>query len=102
MITSASAITTSTGKVRQSTPLPVASREKLTPHQINWDPMGILAAYLADYSSANRAGVFFIAAGFSFAQIVTVIVANLIQSGNDAAALAPRSVVRIIVPIAGF
>jgi cytosine/uracil/thiamine/allantoin permease len=58
--------------------------------------MGILAAYLADYSSANRAGVFFIAAGFSFAQIVTVIVANLIQSGNDAAALAPRSVVRII------
>lgn len=52
--------------------------------------MGILASYLDDYSSSNRAGVFFIAAGFSFAQIITVVLANLIQSGNDAAALAPR------------
>jgi nucleobase:cation symporter-1, NCS1 family len=52
--------------------------------------MSILASYLDDYSSSNRAGVFFIAAGFSFAQIVTVIVANLIQSGNDASAMAPK------------
>jgi NCS1 family nucleobase:cation symporter-1 len=51
-----------------------------------------LASYLDDYSSANRAGVFFISAGLAFAQIVTVILANLIQSGNDAAALAPRLV----------
>ncbi|KAL6248825.1 hypothetical protein RBB50_003888 [Rhinocladiella similis] len=56
----------------------------------NWDPLGILASYLDDYTSANRAGVFFISAGFAFAQIITVVLANLIQSGNDAAALAPK------------
>ena len=69
--------------------------------------MGILASYLTeDYSSANRAGVFFISAGFAFAQVVTIILANLIQSGNDAAALVPRyiSVRRgmIIAMVLGF
>ncbi|KAI1609774.1 permease for cytosine/purines, uracil, thiamine, allantoin-domain-containing protein [Exophiala viscosa] len=88
LITSSSGITLSTGKP-------------------NWDPLGILASYLTeDYSSANRAGVFFISAGFAFAQVVTIILANLIQSGNDAAALVPRyiSVRRgmIIALVLGF
>jgi nucleobase:cation symporter-1, NCS1 family len=58
---------------------------------IQWDPNSILDQFLTtDYSAGRRAGVFFIAAGFSFAQVTTQIFANLIAAGNDTAALLPR------------
>lgn len=59
--------------------------------KVIWDPNTILDSFLTtDYSPRRRAGVFFIALGFSFAQITTQIFANLIAAGNDTAALFPR------------
>lgn len=58
---------------------------------VQWDPNSVLDAFLTtDYSSGRRAAVFFIAAGFSFAQVTTQIFANLIAAGNDTSALLPR------------
>lgn len=58
---------------------------------VEWDPNTILDNFLvADYSSRRRAGVFFIAAGFSFAGVTSQVFANLITAGNDTAALLPR------------
>ncbi|KAL6416165.1 putative uracil permease protein [Ilyonectria robusta] len=71
----------------------VTSSSQVIFGEINWDPNGILDAFLlTDYSPRRRAGVFFIAPGFSFAQVTTQIFANLIAAGNDTAALLPRYV----------
>ena len=59
--------------------------------EIIWDPNRLLDRFLIeDYSAKTRAAVFFLAAGFSFAQVTTQIFANLIAAGNDTAALLPR------------
>ncbi|CAK7227148.1 hypothetical protein SBRCBS47491_006471 [Sporothrix bragantina] len=56
-----------------------------------WDPTQILDGFLAQsYDSKTRAGVFFIALGFSFAQCTTMIFANLIAAGNDTSAMVPK------------
>ncbi|CAM1501695.1 Fc.00g036790.m01.CDS01 [Cosmosporella sp. VM-42] len=71
----------------------VTSSSQVIFGEINWDPNGILDSFLTtDYSPSRRAGVFFIALGFSFAQVTTQIFANLIAAGNDTAALLPRYV----------
>jgi nucleobase:cation symporter-1, NCS1 family len=58
-----------------------------------WDPLAILDGFLIrDYSSSTRAGVFFIAAGFGFAQVTANLFETLIAGGNDTAALIPRFV----------
>lgn len=60
-------------------------------NEIIWDPNRLLDRFLiVDYSAKTRTAVFFIAAGFSFAQVTTQIFANLIAAGNDTAALLPR------------
>lgn len=60
---------------------------------VQWDPNALLDMFLTtDYSPRRRAAVFFLAAGFSFAQVTTQIFANLIAAGNDTAALFPRYV----------
>lgn len=71
----------------------VTSSSQVIFGEVNWDPNGILDSFLTtDYSPRRRAGVFFIALGFSFAQVTTQIFANLIAAGNDTAALLPRYV----------
>ena len=69
----------------------VTSASKPILGEIYWDPMMILDGFLTQsYDSATRAGVFFIALGFSYAQCTTMIFANLIAAGNDTSALWPR------------
>jgi nucleobase:cation symporter-1, NCS1 family len=64
---------------------------KLTVVQVQWDPNAILDGFLTQsYDSKTRCGVFFIALGFSFAQVTTMIFANLIAAGNDTAAMWPK------------
>lgn len=61
--------------------------------QVQWDPNSILDGFLTQsYDSKTRCGVFFIALGFSFAQVTTMIFANLIAAGNDSAAMWPKYV----------
>jgi cytosine/uracil/thiamine/allantoin permease len=56
-----------------------------------WDPIAILDGFLTQkYDAKTRCGVFFLGLGFSFAQVTTMIFANLISAGNDTAALVPR------------
>ncbi|KAH6675872.1 permease for cytosine/purines, uracil, thiamine, allantoin-domain-containing protein [Halenospora varia] len=59
--------------------------------KVLWDPIAILDGFLTQsYDSKTRCGVFFLGLGFSFAQVTTMIFANLISAGNDTAALVPR------------
>lgn len=57
-----------------------------------WNPLDLLAKRLdlQPYDSAQRAGVFFIAAGFIIAQMGTNVAANSISAGSDLTALLPR------------
>jgi NCS1 family nucleobase:cation symporter-1 len=69
----------------------VTSASKVIFGTVYWDPMAILDGFLLnDYNSSTRAGVFFIALGFSFAQVTSMIFANLIAAGNDTSAMWPR------------
>jgi nucleobase:cation symporter-1, NCS1 family len=69
----------------------VTSASQVIFGELFWDPNGLLDEFLIqDYSSRRRAGVFFIALGFSFAQVTTQIFANLIAAGNDTSALLPK------------
>ncbi|KAH8675947.1 permease for cytosine/purines, uracil, thiamine, allantoin-domain-containing protein [Xylariales sp. PMI_506] len=53
--------------------------------------IGFFGIFITSASGpGRRAAVFFIAAGFSFAQVTTQIFPNLIAAGNDTAALLPR------------
>lgn len=59
--------------------------------QVVWDPTAILDGFLSlNYNSSTRAGVFFIALGFGFAQVTSNVLENLVSGGNDTAALFPR------------
>ena len=55
-----------------------------------WNPLDLLGKFLDEGGSGNRAGVFFIAAAFSLAQLGTNIAANSISAGTDMTALLPR------------
>ncbi|TVY41662.1 putative permease [Lachnellula subtilissima] len=69
----------------------IVSASQIIYGKILWDPIAILDGFLTqDYDSKTRCGVFFLGLGFSFAQVTTMIFANLISAGNDTAALVPR------------
>jgi NCS1 family nucleobase:cation symporter-1 len=55
-----------------------------------WDPLKLLESFLDEGGSAQRFGVFVIAAAFALAQLGTNIAANSISAGTDMTALAPR------------
>ncbi|KAL2171501.1 hypothetical protein VTG60DRAFT_2669 [Thermothelomyces hinnuleus] len=55
-----------------------------------WDPLDLLEHFLDDGGSAQRFGVFVIAAAFALAQLGTNIAANSVSAGTDMTALLPR------------
>ncbi|OBT55463.1 hypothetical protein VE04_05478 [Pseudogymnoascus sp. 24MN13] len=55
-----------------------------------WNPLDLLAKFLQEGGHGNRAGVFFIAASFTLAQLGTNIAANSVSAGTDLTALLPR------------
>ncbi|KAI8932144.1 hypothetical protein NX059_011027 [Plenodomus lindquistii] len=55
-----------------------------------WNPLDLLEAFLAEGGSAQRFGVFCIAAAFTLAQLAANIAANSISAGTDLTALVPR------------
>ena len=55
-----------------------------------WNPLDLLQSFLNEGGSKNRAGVFFIAASFTLAQLGTNIAANSISAGTDMSAILPR------------
>ncbi|KAK4134681.1 hypothetical protein BT67DRAFT_301554 [Trichocladium antarcticum] len=55
-----------------------------------WDPLLLLERFIDDGGSAQRFGVFVIAAAFSLAQLGTNIAANSVSAGTDMTALLPR------------
>lgn len=55
-----------------------------------WDPLDLLEQFINDGGSAQRFGVFVIAAAFALAQLGTNIAANSVSAGTDMTALLPR------------
>lgn len=55
-----------------------------------WDPTDLLEKFIDDGGSAQRFGVFVIAAAFALAQLGTNIAANSVSAGTDLTALLPR------------
>ncbi|KAF1828474.1 uracil permease [Decorospora gaudefroyi] len=55
-----------------------------------WNPLELLSLFLDEGGSAQRFGVFVIAAAFTLAQLGTNIAANSVSAGTDMTALAPR------------
>ncbi|KAG7287151.1 hypothetical protein NEMBOFW57_006656 [Staphylotrichum longicolle] len=55
-----------------------------------WDPLALLERFIDDGGSAQRFGVFVIAAAFALAQLGTNIAANSVSAGTDMTALLPR------------
>lgn len=55
-----------------------------------WNPLDLLTKFLEEGGSAQRFGVFVIAAAFALAQLGTNIAANSISAGTDMTALLPR------------
>lgn len=55
-----------------------------------WDPLALLERFVDDGGSAQRFGVFVIAAAFALAQLGTNIAANTVSAGTDLTALLPR------------
>lgn len=55
-----------------------------------WDPTDLLERFIDDGGSAQRFGVFVIAAAFALAQLGTNIAANSVSAGTDLTALLPR------------
>lgn len=55
-----------------------------------WNPLDLLESFLEEGGSAQRFGVFIIAAAFTLAQLGTNIAANSVSAGTDMTALAPR------------
>jgi NCS1 family nucleobase:cation symporter-1 len=55
-----------------------------------WNPLDLLESFLKEGGSAQRFGVFVIAAAFTLAQLGTNIAANSVSAGTDMTALLPR------------
>ncbi|OCT47949.1 Uracil permease [Cladophialophora carrionii] len=69
----------------------VSSSSKVIYGTAIWNPLDLLSQFLLDdASSAERFGVFIIAAGFVLAQLGTNIAANSVSAGTDLTALLPR------------
>ncbi|ODQ81614.1 hypothetical protein BABINDRAFT_159883 [Babjeviella inositovora NRRL Y-12698] len=68
----------------------VSSSSTLMFDQTYWSPLDVLGRFLDDFTSGNRAGVFFIAAAFGLAQLGTNISANSLSAGTDMTAIFPR------------
>ncbi|KAF8851244.1 hypothetical protein BDZ45DRAFT_730997 [Acephala macrosclerotiorum] len=68
----------------------IVSASQVIHGKVLWDSIAILDGFLTQsYDSKPRCGVFF-GLGFSFAQVTTMIFANLISAGNDTTILVPR------------
>ncbi|OJJ53770.1 hypothetical protein ASPSYDRAFT_94270 [Aspergillus sydowii CBS 593.65] len=55
-----------------------------------WNPLLLMEKFLDGASSAERFGIFVIAAGFALAQLGTNIAANSVSAGTNLSALLPR------------
>lgn len=55
-----------------------------------WNPLLLMEKFLEGASSAERFGIFVIAAGFALAQLGTNIAANSVSAGTNLSALLPR------------
>lgn len=69
----------------------VASSSQVIYGEVIWNPLTFLdMLQTTKYSSANRAGCFFIAACFAYSAIFSSIFENSLPAGNDIAALFPK------------
>ncbi|KAK6464664.1 uridine permease [Scheffersomyces coipomensis] len=68
----------------------VTSAAQVIYDEAYWSPLDVLGRFLDDYTSGNRAGVFFIGLAFAIAQLGTNISANSLSFGTDVSALLPR------------
>jgi NCS1 family nucleobase:cation symporter-1 len=69
----------------------VASASQAIYGKVIWNPLTFLdMLQTTEYSSANRAGCFFIAACFGYSAIFSSIFENSLPAGNDIAALFPK------------
>jgi nucleobase:cation symporter-1, NCS1 family len=69
----------------------VASSSVLVLGELEWNPLTYLDRIQSNnYTSANRAGVFFIAAMFAYSAVFSSVFENSIPAGNDYAALLPK------------
>ena len=69
----------------------VSSSSKFIYGTAIWNPLDLLSQFLLDdASSAERFGIFIIAAAFTLAQLGTNIAANSVSAGTDMTALLPR------------
>ncbi|THW85153.1 putative uridine permease [Aureobasidium pullulans] len=69
----------------------VASSSQVIYGEVTWNPLTFLdMLQTTEYSSANRAGCFFIAACFAYSAIFSSIFENSLPAGNDIAALFPK------------
>ncbi|THW35694.1 putative uridine permease [Aureobasidium pullulans] len=69
----------------------VASSSQVIYGEVIWNPLTFLdMLQTTEYSSANRAGCFFIAACFAYSAIFSSIFENSLPAGNDIAALFPK------------
>ncbi|CZR68190.1 related to uracil permease [Phialocephala subalpina] len=76
---------------RPNNALFIVSASQVIYGKVLCDPIAILDGFLTqNYDAKTRCGVSFLGLGFSFAQVTTMIIANLISAGNDTAALVPR------------
>ncbi|KAJ6090069.1 hypothetical protein N7467_005285 [Penicillium canescens] len=68
----------------------VSSSSSVIFGQAVWNPLTLLGMFLEGASSAERFGIFVIAAGFALAQLGTNIAANSVSAGTNLTALLPR------------
>ncbi|RDW89141.1 uracil permease-5 [Coleophoma cylindrospora] len=69
----------------------VGSSSSVVFGELIWNPLTYLdMLQTANYTSANRAGCFFIAACFAYSAIFSAIFENSLPAGNDIAALFPK------------
>ena len=69
-----------------------ASSQRVTADgNLLWNPLTYLDLILSqNYDSKNRAGAFFIAAGFTYSSVFSSVFQNILPGGNDIASLAPK------------
>jgi NCS1 family nucleobase:cation symporter-1 len=68
----------------------VSSSSSVIFGQAVWNPLTLLGMFLEGATSAERFGIFVIAAGFALAQLGTNIAANSVSAGTNLTALLPR------------
>ncbi|KZZ95389.1 Permease, cytosine/purines, uracil, thiamine, allantoin [Moelleriella libera RCEF 2490] len=68
----------------------VSSSSNVIYNEPIWNPLDLLAHFIDDGGSAQRFGVFVLAAAFALAQLGTNISANSVSAGTDMTALLPR------------